>query len=468
MKNKERKRIESFIKEDEKNKVRIYKNPNKDIKQKVKDFNLDKTFHINTYGNSTILEDIGEGETMCRNDRGRFIVKNEFLEKEIEREKRLSLLKKYPITPILNKLFSNGIPYNDGFSMVNINESMNEKTGDIKTYCSLTGYEMISEISSERHRIGDASFEINKLKDKIISFFDAKYSDDGNISIDVSDLDIDANILRGMNSKDDMAKEFMKYVPKDIKKLKYYGNKWFDLSSGKGFILYELDKRKEDIFNLISFDCFDVNNSGEYNINYTGKKKIPKTAKEVSVNHMIYTVLNKINESVDMGDNINIYDYVNGDLEIEKDVAKKRKQKTKLNFQEYNTIISFNNIETNSSIQKQIEEVSKNNNLIVLENINIPKNILKATKDIFNSINLADNEEKVVEYITQTIEYADFIPSYSFEKGEKQLDNSNYKALVIMPNDCMFTFGVEEGEAIEITNSHSIYATNIVDLKLVM
>lgn len=60
-----------------------------------------------------------------------------------------------------------------------------------------------------------------------------------------------------------------------------------------------------------------------------------------------------------------------------------------------------------------------------------------------------------------------YLPSFSFDKGDKQPNHDKFKGLVKYPFGINCTYEVAEGDACEITWAHSIYYTDVVDFEIV-
>jgi hypothetical protein len=93
--------------------------------------------------------------------------------------------------------------------------------------------------------------------------------------------------------------------------------------------------------------------------------------------------------------------------------------------------------------------------------------LIAALVNIENSIDIPKNEDIVKDWLENMLNDFD-LPSFSFSKGEKQPSHSKFKGLVKLPYGCNFTFKVEEGDAVEISWSDSIYQTDVVELEMVL
>jgi hypothetical protein len=91
---------------------------------------------------------------------------------------------------------------------------------------------------------------------------------------------------------------------------------------------------------------------------------------------------------------------------------------------------------------------------------------MRVLKNLESGIEVGESEDAIKDLTIEFPTDGD-LPSFSFNKGEKQPNHDKYKGLVKLPHGCNFTFKVEEGDACEITWAHSIYYTDVIEFELV-
>ncbi len=261
---------------------------------------------------------------------------------------------------------------------------------------------------------------------------------DGNIVNRDYNLDLKRYLNNTPKTKIDLIKDIIKSIP-DMK-YKRYGNKWF--TDKFAYILTHTSEDEDDDENVI-FRLAKLENNGgnKYGSRGDGNATLPKTAVDSSKDEILSIILPLVNAMDWGGDKIDLSKYCTVAVPNIK-VAKPRVQKTKLKESEYSVI-----------------------NLIKNSDINSDKELMAALLNISNCIDIPENVDIVEDSIKDYL--YDYLPSYSFDKGEAQENHDDYIALLKLPHGCNFTFEVEEGDCVEATWSHSIFQTDIVSFILV-
>lgn len=251
---------------------------------------------------------------------------------------------------------------------------------------------------------------LSEYKDE--EYYECWLNEDGNIVVS-NRFNTKLENTSKQKTKEDLLSDLLQFIP-DIK-YKNYANMWY-----ADEFTFDLDDN-ETIFKIVRHQRYNP----------------PKTSIDVDRKHLISKILLKV-QKYDIKGEIDFSEYIIEQIP-QKPVL--RKQKTKLKKSLYE-IFDYSQIE-------------------------IEENILKALQNIENSIDIDMNDEIVKEWLEEELQY-DGLPSFSFNKGEIQENHSKYIGLVTLPHGCNYTFKVAEGDASEISWSHSIYHTDIIDLELVV
>ena len=282
-------------------------------------------------------------------------------------------------------------------------------------------------------------------------------TEDGNIVNRDYNFDIKNYLDNELKTREDLVNEIISNIP-DVP-YEHYGNKWF--SRKYAFILNKVEPgethRNGGIEGKVVFNISKLEHRGDgkYGDNRSGKANKPKVTTKVNRDHLLAHILPLVN-SMEFGSEISISKFIDMrvlDTEEAVQVPVKRIQKTKINESKYSEIFDWTTPELR-------EEYFYEN-----DNENIQK-LIKATENFSNGIDIGDNEDIILELVEDFVGESD-LPSFSFDKGEAQPEHDDYKGLVKLPNGVNLSFEVAEGDACEITWAHSIYYTDVVNLKII-
>jgi len=283
-------------------------------------------------------------------------------------------------------------------------------------------------------------------------------NEDGNIVNRDYNYDIKQDLNNKPRGRQELIDEILLHIP-DVK-YQNHGNKWF--SEKFCFIIEAIEEGEiletnsgSDAKAVLKLSKLEHNSGTKYGNNRDGKANMPKSAVPATRAQLLAQILPAIN-SMEFGSEVDISSYIDmREVTPEVDKPVKRVQKTKIDESKYDEPLDWT---TSDSREEQIEDYSdENEDWLKFE---------KALEDFSNGINIGDNEDIIFEYVQNNIE-SDYLPSFSFEKGEEAPDNSDFRGLIKLPHGVNLTFEVEEGDACEITWAHSIYYTDITNLKIV-
>ena len=364
---------------------------------------------------------------MCLDGKGKyFIASNAQIDDCLKENLLVEINKKFNVADALNE--SIGTLYSkDGLSHINFclriysdmpaDRIYYDDFGRIFTKVSgfiLSNYKGIC-LSENCERLGSAMF--------------CYLNEDGNII----NRDYNFDITKHLDYKQVTKKEMIENIIKEIPDVPYknYGKKWF--SETHAFFLTYGDNI---IFRLLNAPVkYGRKNEPSFN----GTKIPKKGTKDVSREHILQEILPLINVS-QYGGKVDLSQYFTP-TEEEGIVSVLRVQETKI-----------------KEIDYEIFDLTED------EGVLAESGLIGALKNIENSIEIPANEDIVKEYIEDmNLE----LPSFSFSKGSRQPTHKNYKGLIKLPHGCNFEFEIEEGDAVEISWSNSIYETNMINLELI-
>lgn len=278
-------------------------------------------------------------------------------------------------------------------------------------------------------------------------------NEDGNVENRDHNYDIKDVIGNKEKTKKDLIDLILPNIPEG--NYENYGNKWF--TSSKCFILNKVEEGetvRPGYGNKEGNPVFDITvlesqGNGKYGGRWKRNVTKPKSSKPSSRDHLLSKILPLINELEWRKDEvIDMNEYIDYSKIPGEEAPKKRVQKTKINEDDFSDVFDWSG--------ENIDEFREDFDI---------DGLIKATKSLSNGI-VGDNDDTIKGTVRYMLgEWG--LPSFSFNKGEEAPDHSDYKALVKLPNGINLTFEVAEGDACEITNSHSIYYTDIVNLEIV-
>lgn len=273
---------------------------------------------------------------------------------------------------------------------------------------------------------------------------------DGNVVNRDYNYDIKWPLQSKKKTREDLIQEILDEIPEG--KYEHYGNKWF--GDKFCFVMQQVEEGEENdrkgviLFNLTKIDH---QGNGRYKNWRSGSVKKPKSAKPSSRDHLLAEILpfvNKLEFGKEEGD-VDLTKYINySNLEVKQEAPKKRVQKTKIKEKGYD-VRDWSSKETAKWLFTDDYE-----------------DLTKALEEFSNGINVGHNEDLIKDWTIEMLEDGD-LPSFSFNKGEKQPNHSKFKGLVKYPFGINCTYKVDEGDAVEITWAHSIYRTDVVDFEIV-
>lgn len=412
----------------------VFKNLDEAMVNEIKNFQMPVTvFNAHNHHNSKIVQVLNDKQNLCIDDSNEyFIATNDAIQDYLKTNKLNAINQKFSVVEALKK--SIGSLYNySGFCEFKFTKNNKVSYDDLGSI----GY---SEIGIELSTYGGIT--VSEKSGKWSSIMFCYLNEDGNIENRDYNIDIAKHLNNKPKTKDDLILEIINNIPNVP--YKNYGNKWF--SKEFAFILNkgEFTDRSEEKISL-SLTKLNKASGDNYGDSRSGRAKMPIAAVDVTREHLLQQILPIVNE-IKFGGKVDLSKYISlepiAETKVEAVVPKKRIQKTKINEKKYD-VYDF------TEDEEEFDE-----------------EIIQALKDIEQSINIPDNVTIVMEFLEDYLHEGD-LPSFSFDKGEAQEDHSKYKGYVKMPYGCNFTFRVCEGDACEITWSHSIYETDIIDLEFV-
>lgn len=425
----------------------IFKNTDEELLKKIKALNvpIDTFKEYGKKGNCKIVQELNDVQRLCVDEAGEYFIKKEHTFAETKTENLLNEInKKFSVSAYLNTIpmFSN-----DGYRKITFTEHgglmgegwhslgrvMSHETGVyLNTY---RGIELI-----EGNCGGTAMF--------------CHFNVDGNVANRDYNYDIKEFLDNKQKTRQDLIEEIISHIPDES--YKNYGNKWF--AANHAFVLEKVEPGQKSrsgnyqgklVFKLTRYDRPKYGSSDTYGDSISGKIKLPKTATPSSREDILSKILPLVNENkFVVGDPVDLSKYINqeklSNSKSDNKPAEKRVQKTKLDEKKFSEVYDWVN-------EKFVTEEDE---------------LMKALSNLENGIEIGESEDIIKDMVVELLSDGD-LPSFSFNKGQKQPNHSKYIGLVKLPHGCNFTFKVEEGEPCEITWEHSIYYTDVVDFELV-
>lgn len=391
-----------------------YENPDSSIKEGIKNIPKDTSnFYNGTnmyMGNSREMckvdRHLNDEQILCIGESGKyFICTQKYIDDGIKSLHNINIHKKFSlyenIKPIFNKLYDD-----TGYQKI---ELKNSKYSDKYWFIQVNfkGSQIINDLYNIKVISGICDSEPLPIK----------YLHNGNFAIKTYQFKYEDYLNNKPKTRKDFFNDLIKLFPKG--KYERFNNKWF--CGDKCFIINE----KTSDNSLVDISVLENKNGKSYK-NYRRKIIKPKSVIPATFNDFLSEFIHIVNDA-----------YIPGD-------------DTKLDLSKY----------TNTNNDKIITYTKKvnENEFIQTFDFTDDKELKKLTKKMTQS-----NADKILSYVNSELRYCD-LPSYSFEKGEKQPEWDNYVGLVKLPNNVYLSFEVEEGDAEEITWAHSIYSTDIANL----
>lgn len=396
--------------------ITVYKNACTEIMQQIKELKFDsEVFDYYSNKKSRVERILNKDQYLCIDGESKYFITHPERIESVKVDNALDYINKnFSIVECFNKTFGD-LYHSDGYSKLEFqNDEVLYYIGGV--YCNTPDY--IYYYIPEKASYSRCSIRLDF---------------DGNIVIgDISDNihDVIKNKY-APKTKRDLFKVFVDFF-EVCDNYKIYKNKVWGGNKGFMFIFEEKTKIRK-----IDSHYFDY-------------QKVHKDAKPITREEILFKILSELNKLPVIRDEspLDLSEFI--DLsKVKPEKPKPRKQKTKIKESDYCDVICLKEYFENEDLTED--------DLVVLE----------ALRQISNSVNIPENSEIVENFIDEYIPEEIELPSFSFSKGEEQEDHSGYTGLVKFPFGIHFTFSVAEGSAEEITWSHSIYNTDIVDIELV-
>lgn len=422
---------------DEENGYVEYENPNSEIKKQIQEITIpdNKFLHC---GNGmfvgqnvicTIDKKLNEDQYLCLNDKNSyFVCKQEHIDDGIQEYKQKIIYDKFDILKLIKPYIEN--LYTDKGLLVVV-------TGENRFY------------TRQEHGVHITIWEDNEFNltfgTSNNSRIGLKFTDEGNILVS-NKLNIEELKNNKPITKQDILNKVLEFLPKT--EYLNFNNKYF---SGNKCYLIDTNEKKEYGQNLIfNIEVYESNNGQNYTHGYGPKITKPKSVKPCSYKKTLSTFIHKINEIDTPGDDtkLDLSEYVFESNKTEKPIKYTKKVDENKYTRTWDLTDGFDDIDI--EYLKDFIEIKdfNNNNFKKLCNNLTQKN--------------ADKLLTIVEYYLRDSD----LPSFSFDKGEPQPEHYDFKGLVKLPNNIYMSFEVEDGDAEEISWSHSIYNTDIVNLMI--
>lgn len=449
----------------------IFKNTNQDIVEQIKAMNVpsdtwaEDNWVTGANGVCKIDKKLNDKQFLCVDEHGHYFVKDsESFATTGRRELLQKINDNFNVADVLNETIA-PLYTRDGYGTITFEKYDTyykkkwDDYDDEKVNAHMGGYDshgrviaVINGAHLDTYR-GLILIEGNLDGDAMFCHL----TEDGNIVNRDYNFDIKNYLDNEPKTREDLVNEIISHIP-DVP-YENHGNKWF--SSRHAFILNKVKPGETHRKNgsegevVLNISKLDHNRDDKYGDRYSGKVNKPKETTKVTRDHLLAQILPIIN-NMKFGSEVNISKFIDMKaLDVQEAVQApvKRVQKTKINEDDYSKIFDW-------STKDLIED------LYQLENLNHFNGVCKAIEDFSNGINIGDNEDIILEFIEDFLGDEE-LPNFSFDKGEAQPEHDDYKGLVKLPYGINLTFKVAEGDACEITWAHSIYYTDVVDLKIV-
>lgn len=451
----------------------IFKNTNQDMVEQIKAMNVpsdtwvEDDWATGANGKCKIDKKLNDTQFLCIDEHGHYFVKDSESFKETNRRELLEKINdKFNVADVLNETIT-PLYTRDGYGTITFEKYDTHYKDKWENYDEERVKQIMGKYDSHG-RINSVikGAHLNSWNGLILVEGeidgDAMFchlTEDGNIANRDYNFDIKDYLDNKPKTREDLVNEIISHIP-DVP-YEHYGNKWF--SSKYAFILNKVEPgethRNGGVEGKVVFNISKLEHKGEgkYGDSRSGKANKPKATTKVNRDHLLAHILPIVN-SMEFGTEVNMSKFIDMrvlDIKEAVQVPVKRVQKTKINESEYSEIFDW------STKEKMDEYFCFEEDFEKVEKIN------KALEGFSNGIDIGDNEDIILEITERLVKSTDNLPSFSFDKGQEQPDHDDYIGLVKLPNGVNLSFEVAEGDACEITWAHSIYYTDVVNLKII-
>jgi len=449
----------------------IFKNTNQEIVEQIKAMNVpsdtwvEDNWSTGAKGVCKIDKKLNDTQFLCIDEHGHYFVKDSESFKATGRKDLLQKInEKFNAADVLNEVIA-PLYTRDGYGTITFERYdtyYKNKWADYdeeKMKSHMGGYDSHGRILAVTNGAKLDTYNGIILIEGDIdgdSMF-CHFNEDGNIVNRDYNFDIKDYLDNEPKTREDLVNDIISQIP-DVP-YEHYGNKWF--SSRHAFILNKVEPGETHRINgdegavVFNISKLDHKGDGKYGDSRSGKANKPKATTKVTRDHLLAHILPLVN-SMNFGTEVNVSKFIDMrvlDVQEAVQTPTKRVQKTNINESDYSKVFDW--LTPESRDDYFYEEDS--------ENIN---ELIKATENLSNGIEIGDNEDVILEIVEHLLSDLD-LPSFSFDKGEEQPEHDDYIGLVKLPHGVNLSFKVAEGDACEITWAHSIYYTDVVELKII-
>jgi hypothetical protein len=448
----------------------IFKNTNQKIVDEIKAINMpsdtwvEDNWVTGARGQCKIEKKLNDKQFLCVDEHGHYFVKDsESFAATGRRELLQKINEKFNVADVLNEIIA-PLYTRDGYGTIRFErydtyykklwadydeDKMKSHMGSYDSHGRISAVITGANLDTYRGLIlvegeigGDSMF--------------CHLTEDGNIVNRDYNFDIKNYLDTKPKTREDLVNEIIAHIP-DVP-YEHYGNKWF--SSKYAFVLNKVEpgetRRNNGVEGkvVLNLSKLEHRGDGKYGDSQSGKANKPKATTKVTRDHLLAHILPIIN-TMEFGAEVNLSNYIDMKVLDVKEAVQtpvKRVQKTKIKEGDYDVY--------DWSTKKLREDWFSDDDLKDFSKVE------KAIEDFSNGINIGDSEDIIIDFVENSLENAD-LPSFSFNKGEEQPEHDDYIGLVKLPHGVNLTFEVAEGDACEITWAHSIYYTDVVNLKIV-
>lgn len=392
----------------------IYKNSNEEMVKQIQNIKIPReNFNTHRHKNANIAQILNENQNLCIDENKEyFIATNKDIDGYTENNLLNEINNRFNVIDAIQDTFGD-IYSNDGLSKINFHYNMDLSYNEVcRIGNSQEGFAFYCD---------DNNITLKQLNNDFSHIMFCHLNKEGNIVNRDYNLNLTEFIGNTKKSLEYVVEKFIEFIP-DVQ-YENYNNIWFN----KNFAI---------TMNNTSLVKITSNSNGTYGYG-SSRIKRPKKIKPSDKNHIISEIMKNLKNSRFCDVDLNKY-IITEESKIITPML--RIQQTKLDEKKY-----------------EIYEINEND---------LGEEEISALKNIERSIDISNNEEFIRNWLNIHLKNYD-LPSFSFNKAEKQPNHNKFKGLVKMPYGSNFTFKVCEGDVCEITWSHSIYITDIVDLEFV-
>jgi len=447
----------------------IFKNTNDKIVEEIKKMNsssdnwIEDNQMTGAKGQCKIEKKLNNTQFLCIDEHGHYFIKDS---KSFKTTNRRGLLQKindkFNVAEVLNETIA-PLYTRDGYGTITFEKYdtfykrlWGSDYDDEKMKSHMGNYDSHWRISAVTNGAYLDTYEgIILIEGEIkMSGMFCHLTEDGNIVNRDYNFDIKNFLTNKQKTREDLINEIIEHIP-DVS-YENYGNKWF--SNQYAFILKRVesgetyDKHGIRGSVILNISKLEHKGGGKYGDNRSGKANKPKSTTIVPRDHLLAHIIPIIN-SMEFGTEANISKFVDMKvLDVERSIETpiKRVQKTKIKEKNYSEIFDW------STRDLLMEDIKK------LDFERIEKSIIEFS----NGIEIGENEDIILDFVEKALDTME-LPSFSFDKGEVQEQHDDYIGLVKLPYGINLSFEVAEGDVCEISWAHSIYYTDVVNLKII-